>query len=272
MNETNQKSYLLQVKNKLLFHFSSKEIAAILEDLNQIFMSAKENGETEQEICSRLGKPCEFTENLLCDNPKDRFLPGSVIFILSGIGFCMGIYALYNAYDIFLGRYPVLLYPVWCLPAVFLTVFLWKASGGRSLYAFRQQKKRNQMCSLLSGFLSFLVMLSGQMMVLALHKNGFSEELAAAVVRVSAVVQIWSYLGFFLAVITGIGLFCGEYELLSSFLVLTGSVCSAHLFMLIMKHYSSFFASGWYLPCSLPYAASLFAAFFWKMHEHRRGR
>lgn len=267
-----QKNYLLQVRNKLLFHFECKEIAVILEDLNQIFASAKENGETETDVCGRLGRPQEFVEQILKNHAKDRFLPRAAVYVLSAMGIGIGTGAISDIYNTFLLRYPGLPLFVCCLPAVFLTVILWKVSGGRSLYAFCQQRKRNQRYCLLSGLLSFAAVLIMQITVLVLHQDGISGEMTAMAANVTAAAEIFRYLVIFPAAMAGIGVFCGEYERLVSFLMLSGSLSSAHVFVLTMRHYSGFFASKWYLPCALPYVVSLLAAIFWQMREKRKGQ
>lgn len=96
MNKSMQKDYLLQVKNKLLFHFTCEDIAVILEDLNQMFLSAEENGETEAEICSRLGRPHEFVEHLFQDHKDDRFLSRAALCVLAAIGIAIGTGELSN--------------------------------------------------------------------------------------------------------------------------------------------------------------------------------
>ena len=272
MNKSMQKDYLLQVKNKLLFHFTCEDIAVILEDLNQMFLSAEENGETEAEICSRLGRPHEFVEHLFQDHKDDRFLSRAALCVLAANGIAIGTGELSNVYNTFLLRYPGLPLLAWCLPAVFLTIFLWKASGGQSLYAFRQQKKRNQRCNRLSGLLSFAAAGMMQIIVLVLYHQGNSGGIATIAAHAAAAAGIFRYLAIFLAAMAGIGVFCGEYELIVSFLMLSGFVSSAQLFVLTMQHYSGFFASKWYLPCALPYVVSLLAAVFWSMGGQRKGR
>lgn len=272
MNESIQKKYLLQVKNKLLFHFTCKEIAVILEDLNQMFSSATENGETEAEVCSRLGRPQEFVQQICQDHAKDRFLPRAAVYVLAAIGIGIGTGAISDIYNTFLLRYPGLPLFICCLPAVLLTVFLWNVSGGRSLYAFRSQKKRNQRYCLLSGLLSFAAVLLMQITLFVLHDQGISGKMTAMAANVTAAAEIFRYLVIFPAAMAGIGVFCGEYERLVSFLMLSGSLSSAHVFVLTMRHYSGFFASKWYLPCALPYVVSLLAAIFWQMREKRKGQ
>ena len=53
--------YIKQVKKELRISYKMKK--EIIRDLNEIFTSALENGETEQQIINRLGSPNEFIEN-----------------------------------------------------------------------------------------------------------------------------------------------------------------------------------------------------------------
>lgn len=53
--------YIKQVKKEL--HLPRKEKAEVLRDLNEIFASAMEHGETEQQVIERLGTPKEFADS-----------------------------------------------------------------------------------------------------------------------------------------------------------------------------------------------------------------
>lgn len=53
--------YIKQVKKEL--HLPRREKAEVLRDLNEIFASALEHGETEQQVIERLGTPKEFADS-----------------------------------------------------------------------------------------------------------------------------------------------------------------------------------------------------------------
>lgn len=53
--------YMKQVKKEL--HLPRREKAEVLRDLNEIFASALEHGETEQQVIERLGTPKEFADS-----------------------------------------------------------------------------------------------------------------------------------------------------------------------------------------------------------------
>ncbi|MDO4650042.1 MAG: hypothetical protein Q4B26_15495 [Eubacteriales bacterium] len=56
-----KEEYIKQVEKEL--PLSRKVKQAIIRDLNEIFSSAVENGETEQDVIERLGSPKEFADN-----------------------------------------------------------------------------------------------------------------------------------------------------------------------------------------------------------------
>lgn len=56
-----KEQYIKQVKKEL--HLSRKEKNEILRDLNEIFDSAVEHGETEQQVIERLGTPKDFADS-----------------------------------------------------------------------------------------------------------------------------------------------------------------------------------------------------------------
>lgn len=56
-----KEQYIKQVKKEL--HLSAKAKKEVLRDLNEIFASAMEHGETEQQVIERLGSPKEFADN-----------------------------------------------------------------------------------------------------------------------------------------------------------------------------------------------------------------
>ena len=57
-----KEEYIKQVSKKL--HISNKAKREIIRDLGEIFDSALENGETEQQVIDRLGAPKEFAESV----------------------------------------------------------------------------------------------------------------------------------------------------------------------------------------------------------------
>ena len=57
-----KKEYIRQVKKEL--HIPRKVKREVLRDLDEIFASAHEHGETERQVTERLGTPGEFAENI----------------------------------------------------------------------------------------------------------------------------------------------------------------------------------------------------------------
>ena len=56
-----REKYIKQVEKEL--HIPHKAKKEVVRDLNEIFASALENGETEQQVIERLGSPKEFAES-----------------------------------------------------------------------------------------------------------------------------------------------------------------------------------------------------------------
>lgn len=57
-----KEQYIAQVKRKL--HVSRFQREEVIRDLQEVFSSALEHGETEQEVIARLGPPDRFAENV----------------------------------------------------------------------------------------------------------------------------------------------------------------------------------------------------------------
>lgn len=90
-----KEKYITQVKKEL--HIPRKIKKEVLRDLNEIFISALENGETEQQVIDRLGNPKEFAENTaeqleidITALPKQkRVILGIVAFVIAVIAFAI---------------------------------------------------------------------------------------------------------------------------------------------------------------------------------------
>lgn len=57
--------YIKQVKKEFGLCLSRKKRNEIIRDLNEIFASALEHGETEQQVIERLGTPNDFAKNTI---------------------------------------------------------------------------------------------------------------------------------------------------------------------------------------------------------------
>lgn len=84
--------YIKQVKKEFGLCLSRKKRNEIIRDLNEIFASALEHGETEQQVIERLGTPNDFAKNTIdqfdANNtaPKrQRGIISSAIFLLVAV-------------------------------------------------------------------------------------------------------------------------------------------------------------------------------------------
>lgn len=87
-----KEEYIKQVSKNL--HISNKAKNEIIRDLGEIFDSALENGETEQQVIDRLGAPKEFAESVLGQDEKKNYSVSnlrSIVSIASAI--CIAVIA-----------------------------------------------------------------------------------------------------------------------------------------------------------------------------------
>lgn len=87
-----KEEYIKQVSKNL--HISNKEKREIIRDLGEIFDSALENGETEQQVIDRLGAPKEFAENVSGQTEKKNYSAGNLRgIVLMAIAICIAVIA-----------------------------------------------------------------------------------------------------------------------------------------------------------------------------------
>ena len=87
-----KEEYIKQVSKNL--HISNKAKNEIIRDLGEIFDSALENGETEQQVIDRLGAPKEFAESVSGQDEKKDYSASNLRSIVSmAIGICIAVIA-----------------------------------------------------------------------------------------------------------------------------------------------------------------------------------
>lgn len=87
-----KEEYIKQVSKNL--HISMKAKNEIIRDLGEIFDSALENGETEQQVIDRLGAPKEFAENVSGQTEKKNYSAGNLRgIVLMAIAICIAVIA-----------------------------------------------------------------------------------------------------------------------------------------------------------------------------------
>lgn len=80
-----REQYIRQVKKEFGLSLPRKKRNEIIRDLNEIFSSALEHNETEQEVMERLGTPSDFVRNTVEQLGADRIVPQTRIGIISSI-------------------------------------------------------------------------------------------------------------------------------------------------------------------------------------------
>lgn len=68
-----KEQYIRQVEKEL--NLSRKAKTEVVRDLNEIFNSAVEHGETEQQVIERLGTPQEFANSTAEQNSLELIIP-----------------------------------------------------------------------------------------------------------------------------------------------------------------------------------------------------
>lgn len=80
-----REQYIRQVKKEFGLSLPRKKRNEIIRDLNEIFCSALEHNETEQEVMERLGTPSDFVRNTVEQLGADRIVPQTRTGIISSI-------------------------------------------------------------------------------------------------------------------------------------------------------------------------------------------
>ena len=83
-----KEQYIKQVKRELSLPRKAKK--EVLRDLNEVFASALEHGETEQQVIQRLGTPREFADSTISKKRK-TIISALAAFIIAALAF--SIYA-----------------------------------------------------------------------------------------------------------------------------------------------------------------------------------
>ena len=78
-----KEQYIKQVEKEL--NLSRKAKTEVVRDLNEIFASAAEHGETEQQVIERLGTPKEFADNTAEQFGIDNSVPKKRKWIISSV-------------------------------------------------------------------------------------------------------------------------------------------------------------------------------------------
>lgn len=88
-----RENYIKQIKKELHIPYKAKK--EVIRDLNEIFASALENGETEQQVIDRLGNPKEFAEStaeqlgidITASHKQKRVISSIVALVIATIAF-----------------------------------------------------------------------------------------------------------------------------------------------------------------------------------------
>lgn len=243
MNICAKEDYLEQVKNRMLFHCSHRDIRLTLEDLNLYFESGQTEGRTEENLCGELGSPAEFAADLLQEKeiirPRAAFAgcaAGSLIL-------CILVFRLV--------RDPEL--PLSCLTAI-LPAFLCYSFGGRCLFQIRRDTVSNHRKSLLY-LVSGAAVSAAQQFLITLVCNNASPA-PRFLLATHFLSLAWMAASSILLVSAARKLYRGYYLALGSLAVTTGAICSSLMYSHLLFHMGSPVFSLRTI-CSLPFAAGI---------------
>lgn len=100
-----KEQYIKEVKRQL--HLSGKTKQEVLRDLEEVFASAMEHGESEEQVMARLGSPKEFADNTAVQFGVDNTARGKrkgFLSVAAALFIAAAAFALYGAAQ--LGRAP----------------------------------------------------------------------------------------------------------------------------------------------------------------------
>lgn len=249
MNICTREDYLEQVKNRMLFRCSHRDIRLTLEDLNLYFESGKTEGRTESTLCDELGSPAEFAADLLQE--KDVIRPRAAFAgcAAGSLILCILVFRLI--------RDPEL--PLSCLTAV-IPAFLCYSLGGRCLFQIRRDTASNHRRSLLYLVLGAAVSTAQQLLIAFVCNNARPDPRFLLATHYLSLAWIAASLIFLFSAARK--LYRGYYLALGSLAVAIGAVCSSLMYSHLLFHMESPVFSL-RMMCSLPFAAGVVSGSFY---------
>lgn len=135
--------FLSRLHNALLWQYNQNEITEILEDYQELFESGEEDGETEEAMCSRFGKPEEIAA-ILKERKKPFISRKSSRYFISVMVMLIGVVIFFRIRSEYIGN-QMLIYSMTLVVAV--PLILWWLFGGsrNSLPYVRDQEVRKSL-------------------------------------------------------------------------------------------------------------------------------
>ena len=270
MNVVCQKDYLMQVRNAMLLHFGHKEICSALKDINEIFASGKEDGKTEEEMCTELGHPEEFVRDLRRDSRSDRFLRRISVYIVAILSisvFLIQILAVWN--------------PLWwCIPVVIIPVCTWYLCGGRCLSELQSSRQDHvntlryktvhRICNIAA--LALVIIQQGWIFALNISERILSSDLLrGSFLAVYYVSMLMVLLFTLFAVLMVYKIFHGDSLAVAVLMRAVGTICSSFSYLIYIRSFNGPGAVP--VICVLPYVLSIaFSVFLVLRRKSVRGK
>lgn len=266
---TVRNKYLLQLKNKMLFHFTASAIAGTLADINQIFDAAAEKGKTEEEVCKELGEPGELAGQMIQEDSLESSFSNSKQFSLlfaMGLVLGTGILAFLDRGHSFMRTTYDAPY-LWTLPALGIPAFLLHLSGGRCLYEFSQNAKAGRI-NLLSVAVTLPCVIMYQVGLSRIRDFDTMMKYKNLILGVVWIAGVGIFLAAVLGIFAAVRLFLGEYIYFPALLLSSGFYFTSMMYRTVLRGLDDSF-SAWIplLLTSLPYFACLLCALGWYLHK-----
>ena len=261
MKELNQTSYLLQIKNNMLFYFHHADISSTLKDLKLFFDSGREHGKSESDLCIELGSPKELVTDLLEEN-RNKMNTIIPIYLFIGISICALTVFIYGSLNAAL----------WSLPVAIIPVYAWCICGGSCLFEIQNSKSHKINNRFFLFFFTFFLVLPQQITTIITHyldKEIYLTDLKSFVLITYYLSKI-SILFLFLYSLRAIyKLYYADIIFIYDLILAIGVICSSYTFITYLNSFNA--PSGILCISFLPYAASIICCFLFSRYIRRKG-
>lgn len=238
--------YLEKLKNKMLFHFSHRDIHITLEDTSSFFESGMTDGKTEAELCNELGDPKELAHSLLPDKSYNSFRYILLcVYIVSCLILCLLVF-----------HYPSPLLSIIIL--IIIPGSIWHLEGGCCLFQVRSDTARRYEVYLFYLIISLIIISAEQIFSILLKNN--VNILPHVIKTTSYMASIHIIISIAILITSIYKLHKGYYLSYGILIISIGAICSSLLYNDFLRRFSGPVAS--YNICSLPFVLSLLMGIF----------
>lgn len=241
MKKSDQEIYITRLRNAMLWHYSNRDLALILEDVHSIFEEGRKCGQTDHEIVEALGTPEDFVHALAQEKntlPNRGVMLKKVFLILMllivVIFLVMTEKNMLNESNVWKNNL------VFCTAAVGIPVLIYLFMGGASLYCAGKQESHIKWKYILCLLLSVLLAGYEQFMLTWACRNTQAPiRESYSVIRIAIIVEI------VLLLVLVFRLFMGDSWCIGLFSILSGSVGSSVVWCDFVKRFDALPVKPW---------------------------